>query len=70
MDPFKELVWAAKESQQINQWCEEQQDPLLKLGKELFPPTGLVGIQIKMRFNHDTGQVVGAEVIIKLGRTE
>jgi hypothetical protein len=39
----------------------------MRLGAELFPGIGLTQIQLQVRSEHDTGEVVGLKVYICMG---
>lgn len=68
MDVFKELVFESTEAQAVNRWLEIIQPNLTLLGGQLFPNRGgLTRIQMRVRTNHDTGEVVGIEIVIGMG---
>ena len=64
----KELVWQSAEAQVLNAWMGGVQSELLDIGRQLFPHQGLVRMQLRISNNHDTGEIVGAEILIGLGK--
>jgi len=67
VNTYKELVFTADKTQRMNKWLQLNQPDLMRLGAELFPGIGLTQIQLQVRSEHDTGEVVGLKVYICMG---
>jgi hypothetical protein len=69
MDPFKELIFGADRTRAINVYLSEHLQEYEQLAT-LFPYGGLQRVQLRVKSSHDTGEIVGVEILIGLGRME
>ena len=67
MNTYKELILIADKTQRMKKWLQLNQPDLMRLGADLFPGIGLTQIQLQVRSEHDTGEVVGLKVYICMG---
>jgi hypothetical protein len=66
-DVWKELIFESAEAQAVNSWMSMVHPNVGLLAGQLFPSSGLTKMQMRVRSDHDSGRVVGVEVIIGMG---
>ena len=65
-DPFKELIETSEKPVIIKRWLSEHLEGLHTVGAAF--PGGLTALRISSRYDTETGEVVGCQLIINLGQ--